>query len=116
MNIMRNRVQLIGNLGADPESKTLESGRVVTKVRIATKEVYKNDKGDLVTSTYWHQVVAWGRTAERMNKFLRKGNEVIIQGKLTHRSYEDKEGITRYVTEVLADEFMMLSKLTANAA
>lgn len=109
MNIMRNRVQLIGNLGADPEMRTFESGRVSARISIATNEVYRNDKGDQITTTTWHTVIAWGKVAERIAKFLHKGSEVIVQGKLTHRSYEDKEGVIRYVTEIVADEFMVLN-------
>jgi len=115
MNIMRNRVQLIGRLGKDPEMKKFESGKVTVRIVVATSENYKNENGDLVTTTQWHPVVAWGRTAENMAKFLKKGSEVVINGKLTHRSYEDKEGVTKYVTEVLTDEFMLFNNATAAA-
>ena len=113
MNIMRNRVQLIGNLGRDPEIKRFESGKINARLNVATTETYKNEKGDLVSTTQWHTVIAWGKKAESIEKYLRKGHEVIIQGKLTHRSYEDKEGITRYVSEVVLDEFMLCDRVKA---
>ena len=108
MNLLKNSVQLIGHLGKDPEIKRLEEGKVVAKVSIATSDVYKNGKGEKVIETQWHNLVGWGRIAERMEKYLMKGNEVAIQGKLTHRTYEDKEGITRNYSEVVINEFMKL--------
>lgn len=110
MNTLRNRVQLIGNLGNDPEIITLESGKKLAKMTIATNETYKNAKGDLVKETQWHNVVAWGKTAEIIEKYLVKGREVAIEGKLTSRSYEDKEGIKRYITEINCNELLMLGK------
>lgn len=110
MNTLRNRVQLIGNLGNDPEIITLESGKKLAKMTIATNETYKNAKGDLVKETQWHNVVAWGKTAEIIEKYLVKGKEVAIEGKLTSRSYEDKEGIKRYITEINCNELLMLGK------
>ena len=110
MNTLRNRVQLIGNLGNDPEIIKLESGKKLAKMTIATNETYKNAKGDLVKETQWHNVVAWGKTAEIIEKYLVKGKEVAIEGKLTSRSYEDKEGIKRYVTEINCNELLMLGK------
>ena len=111
MSSLRNSVQLIGHLGKDPEVKQLESGRFVGKVSIATNDIYKNAKGEKVIETQWHNLVVWGKNAENMQKILRKGDEVAIQGKLTHRSYEDKEGVMRYVTEVVVSEFVKLSKM-----
>jgi len=111
MSSLRNSVQLIGHLGKDPEVKQLESGRFVGKVSIATNDIYKNAKGEKVIETQWHNLVVWGKNAENMQKILHKGDEVAIQGKLTHRSYEDKEGVTRYVTEVVVNEFVKLSKM-----
>lgn len=110
MNTLRNRVQLIGNLGNDPEIIKLESGKKLAKMTIATNETYKNAKGDLVKETQWHNVVAWGKTAEIVEKYLVKGKEVAIEGKLTSRSYEDKEGIKRYITEINCNELLMLGK------
>ena len=98
MNTLRNKVQLIGNLGNDPEIVTLESGKKLAKFSIATNESYKNNKGERVTDTQWHNVVAWGKTAEIIESFVTKGKEVAIEGKLTTRSWEDKEGQKRLKT------------------
>lgn len=110
MNAMKNRVQLIGNVGNNPEIKTLESGKKVAHLTIATNDVYRNDKGDKVEQTEWHRVTAWGKTAEIIEKFVVKGKEVAIDGKLTHRSYDDKNGEKKYVTEVVVNEILLLSK------
>jgi len=110
MNTLRNRVQLIGNLGNDPEIITLESGKKLAKMAIATNESYKNAKGEVVKETQWHNVVAWGKTAEIVEKYLTKGKEVAVEGKLTSRSYEDKEGVKRYITEINCNELLMLGK------
>ncbi|MBR9831282.1 single-stranded DNA-binding protein [Acidiluteibacter ferrifornacis] len=107
MSSLRNNVQLIGNLGAKPEVKHLEGGKVVANMSIATTESYKNAKGEKVQDTTWHQLVMWGKTAEIAEKYLDKGSEVAISGKLTNRSYEDKEGVKRYITEVLVSEIVM---------
>ncbi len=110
MSTLRNKVQLIGNLGNDPEIVTLESGKKLAKFSIATNESYKNNKGERVTDTQWHNVVAWGKTAEIIESFVTKGKEVAIEGKLTTRSWEDKEGQKRYTTEVVCNELLMLGK------
>jgi len=108
MNILKNSVQLIGHLGKDPEVKKLDEGKVVAKVTIATNDTYKNAKGEKVIETQWHNLVGWGKTAEYMEKFLKKGNEVALSGKLVHRTYEDKEGIIRNYSEVVVNEFLKL--------
>jgi single-strand DNA-binding protein len=110
MNALRNKVQLIGNLGNDPEIVNLEGGSKLAKFSIATNETYKNAKGEKVTDTQWHNVVAWGKTAEIVENYLNKGNEVAVEGKLTHRSYETKEGEKRYITEIKCNELLMLGK------
>lgn len=110
MSTLRNKVQLIGNLGNDPEIVTLESGKKLAKFSIATNESYKNNKGERVTDTQWHNVVAWGKTAEIIEGFVTKGKEIAIEGKLTTRSWEDKEGQKRYTTEVVCNELLMLGK------
>ena len=110
MNTLRNKVQLIGNLGNDPEIINLESGKMLAKFNIATNESYTNNKGEKITDTQWHNVVAWGKTAEIIEKYNTKGKEVAIEGKLTSRSYETKEGEKRYITEVVCNELMMLGK------
>lgn len=108
MNALRNRVQLIGNAGKDPEIKTFEGGRKLATISIATSESYTNDKGEKITETQWHNLVAWGKTAEIMEKYVVKGNQFAIEGKLTHRSYDDKNGEKRYVTEVVVSEILLL--------
>ncbi|MEZ4780147.1 MAG: single-stranded DNA-binding protein [Flavobacteriaceae bacterium] len=108
MNTLRNKVQLIGNLGNDPEIINLESGKTLAKFSIATNESYKNAKGEKVTDTQWHNVVAWGTTAKIVESYLTKGKEVAVEGKLTSRSYETKEGEKRYITEIVCSELMML--------
>lgn len=110
MNTLRNKVQLIGNLGNDPEIINLESGKTLAKFSIATNESYKNSKGEKITETQWHNIVAWGRTATLAEKYLQKGKEVAIEGKLTSRSYETSAGEKRYITEVVCNELLMLSK------
>lgn len=110
MNALRNKVQLIGNLGNNPEIITMESGKKLAKFSIATNESYKNAKGEKVTDTQWHNVVAWNKTAEIIEKYLVKGNEVAIEGKLTTRSYDDKDGNKRYITEIVVNELLMLGK------
>ena len=113
MNNMRNRIQLIGHLGKDPEIKTFESGKSLARLTIATTESYKNQKGELIKNTTWHNVVAWNKTAERMKKYLKKGNEVLLQGKLSHRSWENQNGETKYITEIIVNEFMLIPKVPA---
>lgn len=108
MNALRNKVQLIGNLGMDPEVKSLDGGKKLAKMSIATNENYKNAKGEKVTETQWHNLIAWGKTAEIVEKFLKKGSEVAVEGKLINRNYIDKEGIKRYVTEIEVSEVLML--------
>ncbi|SDB63449.1 single-strand binding protein [Flavobacteriaceae bacterium MAR_2010_188] len=108
MNTLRNKVQLIGNLGNDPEIINLESGKTLAKFSIATNESYKNAKGEKITDTQWHNVVAWGQTAKIVENYLTKGKEVAVEGKLTTRSYETKEGEKRYITEIVCNELMML--------
>ncbi|MFS4454836.1 single-stranded DNA-binding protein [Maribacter sp. 2304DJ31-5] len=110
MNALRNKVQLIGNLGQDPEIIALESGSKLAKFSIATTESYKNASGEKVEDTQWHNIVAWGKTAEIVENYLTKGKQVAIEGKLTHRSYETSAGEKRYITEVRCNELLMLGK------
>jgi len=108
MSTLRNKVQLIGNVGNEPEILDLESGKKVAKFTMATNESYKNDKGEKVQSTEWHNIVAWGKLAGIIEKYVAKGKEIAVEGKLTSRSYETKEGEKRYVTEIVADEILLL--------
>ena len=110
MNAMKNKVQLIGNVGNDPEIKNFEGGKKLANFTIATNDSYKNEKGEKVDQTEWHKVVAWGKTAEIIEKFVTKGLQIGLEGKLTHRSYDDKNGEKRYITEVLVSEVLLLGK------
>lgn len=103
-----NKVILLGNLGRDPEIRHLDNGRAVVNFPIATSETYKTRDGERVTKTEWHNVVLWTPLAEIAEKYLKKGNQVYIEGKLTSRSYDDKDGIKRYVTEVVGREMTLV--------
>lgn len=107
MSTLRNRVQLIGNVGNDPEVKTFDGGKKVANLTIATNDSYRNEKGEKVEQTEWHRIVAWGKTAEIVEKYVSKGKEIAIEGKLTHRSYDDKNGEKRYITEVVVSEITL---------
>jgi len=108
MNALRNKVQLIGNLGGNPEVKTFDKGKKLAKMSIATNESYRNSQGELIKETQWHNLIAWGKTAEIIEKHLKKGSEVAVEGKLINRNYTDKDGIKRYITEIEVNEFLML--------
>jgi single-strand DNA-binding protein len=110
MNAMKNRVQLIGHVGQEPEVKTFDGGKKVANITIATNDYYTNDKGEKVENTEWHKVVAWGKTAEIIEKYVTKGKEIAIDGKLTHRSYDDKDGTKRYITEVVVNDLLLFGK------
>ena len=108
MNSMKNRVMLIGNLGKDPEIKTTESGKKVTNFTMATKDGYKNAEGQRVTETTWHNCVAWNGLAETIGNFLKKGSEVAVEGRIVYRTYEDKKGVTKNITEILLNDIALL--------
>lgn len=108
MSTLRNKVQLIGNLGQDPEIVSLDSGKKLAKFSLATNDSYKNKQGERVEDTQWHNIVAWGKTVDVIEKYLTKGREVAIEGKLTSRSWETKEGEKRYTTEVVCNELLLL--------
>ena len=108
MNTLRNKVQLIGNLGNDPEIITMDSGKKLAKFSIATNETYKNAKGEKVTDTQWHNIIAWGKTADIVETYVTKGKEVAVEGKLTTRTWDDKDGNKRYTTEVVCNELLLL--------
>ncbi|QQR88075.1 MAG: single-stranded DNA-binding protein [Flavobacteriales bacterium] len=110
MNTLKNKVSLIGNLGNDPEVREVAGGRKVARISIATTDSYKNAQGEWVKDTQWHTVVAWGRTADQVGRLLRKGTPVALEGKLVHRSFEGKDGLKRYVTEVIMNDFQLLGK------
>ena len=116
MYALKNKIQLIGNLGNAPEVKTTESGKKLARFSVATNESYRNAKGEKVTETTWHNLVAWGKVADIAEKYLGKGAEVAIEGKLINRSYTDKDGNKKYITEVQVNELLMLgSKAEASA-
>lgn len=108
MYALKNKVQLIGNLGGKPEVRNTESGKKFAMFNLATTESYRNVKGEKISETQWHRVVAWGKTAEIAEKYLDKGKEVALEGKLVTRNYTDKAGNKKYITEVQANELMLL--------
>ncbi len=116
MNTLKNKVHLIGNLGFDPEVREIAKGRKVARISVATNDSYRNAAGERVTDTQWHTVVAWGSTAEAVEKMLRKGSPVALEGRLVHRSYETKEGVKRYITEVVMNDFQVLQPKAEAAA
>lgn len=110
MNSMKNKVQLIGHLGGNPEVKTFDNGNKVARISLATSDTYTNNKGERVTDTEWHNVVAWGKTADIAEKYLQKGAEVMVEGKLTYRDYTAKDGSKKYITEIVVSSLMMMDK------
>lgn len=110
MNTIKNSVQLIGHLGRDLEIKTFENGNKIARCTVATNDYYNNNLGEKIQDTQWHNIIAWGKLADLMATLLEKGNEVIVRGKLTHRNYEDKEGIKRYTSEIIVNEFVKLTR------
>ncbi len=111
MSTLRNRVQLIGNLGMDPEVKTYGDGKKMVKFSIATTENYKNGDGKKVSETQWHNIIIWNNgLAEIAEKYLIKGREVAVEGKLMHRHYDDKDGNKKFITEIVVSELLMLGK------
>ncbi len=107
---IKNRVQLIGNLGATPEIKELDNGNKMARFTVATSEYYTNKKGEKVSETQWHNIVIWGKLAGIAEKFLEKGSQVVIDGKLTTRNYTDKAGAKKYFTEIVANELLLIDK------
>jgi len=105
---VKNRVQLVGNLGNTPEMKSFENNKLA-RFSVATSDYKKNKEGEFITETHWHNVIAWGKLAERAEKICEKGSQVLIDGKLISRSYTDKEGNKRYVTEIQASELVLMN-------
>jgi len=110
MNALRNSVRLLGHLGEDPKVRKLDGGKTVANFSIATNEIYRDQNGIKQSETTWHRLVAWGKQAEIAEKYLKKGSEISIEGKLTNRSYEDKDGEKHYITEVVINQMLMLDK------
>jgi single-strand DNA-binding protein len=110
MNTLKNSVNLIGNLGLDPEVTNLENGGMLVKFSVATKDSYKDKNGEWQDRTEWHRVIAWGKAAELCGKLLKKGANVVIEGKLENDSYTDKDGNKRYATQIRLREFMVMNR------
>ena len=113
MKSLRNSVRLMGNLGSDPEVRETNNGKKLAKFSLATNETYRKQDGEQVTETQWHNLVAWGKTAEIVQKYLSKGREVSIEGKLTNRSWEDDSGTKKYITEIVVNELLLTGKKEA---
>ncbi|PVX51912.1 single-strand binding protein [Balneicella halophila] len=111
-----NKVILVGNVGIDPEVRYLEGGTAVATVRLATSETYKNKNGERITQTEWHNIVLWRGLAEITEKYVKKGMQLYIEGRLRTRSWDDKEGNKRYTTEIVADSMKMLSRKDDNSS
>lgn len=109
-----NKVILIGHLGKDPESRTFEGGNMTTKFTLATNEVYKDKNGTRVENTEWHNIATWGKLADIASKLLHKGSQIYVEGKLKTRSWDDKDGNKKYITEVIADTFTLLDKKSSS--
>lgn len=105
-----NKVILLGNVGKDPEIRHLESGVMKATFTLATSDQYKSKSGETVKQTEWHNVVAWRGLAEISDKYIKKGSQIFVEGKITNRSYDDKDGIKRYITEIVADNIQLLGK------
>lgn len=110
MSNLRNSVRLVGHLGSEPEVKTTTGNKKLAKVSIATNSSYKNDKGEKIEETQWHNLVMWDKTADLAEKFLHKGSEISIEGKLSSRVYTDNAGVKKYFTEVIVNEILLLNK------
>ncbi len=109
MNTLRNSVRLVGNLGMDPEVKTFDTNKKLARLSIATNDSYKNDKGERITDTQWHNLVFWGAQAKLAEDMLKKGDEVAIEGRISNRSYVDKDGVKRYTNEIVVNEFLKIT-------
>ncbi|MEN9525297.1 MAG: hypothetical protein RLZZ256_681 [Bacteroidota bacterium] len=114
MYALKNKVQLIGNLGNSPEIKTFDGGRKMARFSMATNESYRNAQGERITDTQWHNLIAWGKLADIAERFLEKGKEVAVEGKLVNRSYQDREGNKRYITEIQVNELLLLGSRAAD--
>jgi single-strand DNA-binding protein len=110
MNQLRNKVMLIGNIGMDPEIKEINGGKKLARMTLATHERYKTRSGEKVEDTQWHNLVIWGKLAEIAEKYCAKGNEIAVEGKITNRSWEDREGVRRYTTEIVVNDLLLLGR------
>lgn len=110
MNTLKNKIQLLGHLGGQPEVRTTQSGQKMARMRVATNETYRNAAGEKVTDTQWHTCIAWGKTAEIAEQFLHKGSEVMLDGRLQYREYVDKDGHQRTAAEITVANLLLLDK------
>ena len=110
MNALKNKVQLIGNLGTTPEIISMDSGKKLAKFSLATNDYYKSETGEKIQQTQWHNILAWGKLATIIEQYVDKGQEVVVEGKLTNRSYVNKDGEKRFITEVVIHDLLMLNK------
>jgi single-strand DNA-binding protein len=108
MSSLKNRAILIGRLGRDPETKTIENGKKVTHFTLATDDSFKNAEGQKVSEATWHNITAWNGLADVADRFLKKGREVAVEGRIVYRSYEDKKGVMKYITEIVLDDLVLL--------
>ena len=108
MNSLKNSVRLVGNLGMDPDVKSFDNNKKLAKFSLATNESYKNDKGEKIVETQWHNLVLWGSQAKLAEDYLKKGDEVVVEGRLANRNYVDKDGNKRYFCEVVVNEFLKM--------
>lgn len=109
MNSLRNSVRLVGNLGMDPEVKTFDTNKMMARLSLATSESYKNDKGEKATDTQWHNLVMWGAQAKIAEDILKKGDEIVVEGRINNRSYTDKDGNKKYTSEIVVNEFLKVN-------
>lgn len=114
MNSLKNRAILIGRLGQNPDTKTIESGKKVTHFTLATDDSYKNSEGQRVSEATWHNIVAWNGLADVAGRFLKKGSQVAVEGRIVYRSYEDKKGVTKNITEIVLDDLVLLGSGKGN--
>jgi len=114
MNVLRNSVRLIGHLGDNPKMRKLDSEKSVANFTVATNETFRDQNGNKMSETTWHKLVAWGKQAEVAEKYLKKGTEIAVEGKLTNRSYEDKNGETHFVSEIIVNSILVLDKKSEN--
>ena len=113
MTTLKNSVQLIGRLGNEPEIRSFESGKKMATFSLATNETYYNNKGEKVEDTQWHNIVVWGKKSDVVEKYLKKGSEVALEGKLINRSYE-KDGVKKFISEISLNELLMIDKKSNN--
>ena len=114
MNSLKNRVQLIGHLGHDPEIKAIENGKKMARFTLATDDSYKNAEGQKIKETTWHNLIAWNGLADLSEKYLKKGSKLAVEGRIVYRTYEDKKGVTKNITEIVLADFMFLDPAKGN--